>query len=233
MEQRRKQYANEIRINISRLENAQKRDEVTLKNLPGLKLAQDIFLKKQSELQTALEKRKAELTTLQQREQDYLSGDLDSEISTEMQKNASAAKVRAEVAAKKKKDSNRFEDEKKVREVEYKHRSDERNLQKDFGYYYRVYCKANETLPDYMRENLADMPNNKGYIWRDCWFMGEKPLEEGQPSIMFEKKKGGIMHIHEIDQYSHKIYEKNGKEKKRLISSMVRKPKTHKQLHIK
>ena len=48
MEQRRKQYANEVRLNISRIERAQKRDEETLTNLNKLNLAHDLYIKKQT-----------------------------------------------------------------------------------------------------------------------------------------------------------------------------------------
>jgi hypothetical protein len=88
-----------------------------------------------------------------------------------------------------------------------------------------LYSKANETLPNYIKTNLADMPGNKGYIWRDCWFFGRKPDEYGQPIVMFEKKKGSIMYIHEIYPHEHKIFEKIGKERKTLISTKIRQGK--------
>lgn len=221
----RKRYANEIRLNMSRIEIAQKRDEETLKNLYKLNISPEIIKKKKAELTIAMEKRQDELFSLGQRERDFLEGRLDQEINSEIKKNSSDAKVRNDIAVKKKTFSSKekVDDEKRVREVDYQSKSEDRNLRKDYGFYYRLYCKADETLPDYIRTNLVDMPNNKGYIWRDCWFMGDKPAEQNQPMIMFEKKRGGIMHIHEIDSYEHKIFEKNGKEKKKLISSSPRK----------
>jgi len=217
MDHRRKQYASETRLNISRMKIVQSRDEESLKNLRNLNLNLELLQKKQTDLKDAIEKRKENIFVLEQREKDFLSGKLDQEISKELKKNTCEANIRFE--SSKKKDLNK--QEKKFNQFDYGYNAEERNRQKDYIYYYRLYCKANETLPEYMRENLADMPNNKGYIWRDCWFFGEKAQEHGQPTIMFEKKKGSVMHIHEIDNYEHKIFEKIGKEKKKLISSSI------------
>ncbi len=96
-----------------------------------------------------------------------------------------------------------------------------RGGQRDY-YYYLKLCNS---LPSYMERNLSSMPNNKGYIFRGMWFLGEKRAERGKNTILFEKKRGGIMYIHEISKTEHSIYEKKGKEKKRLISRTLRKKK--------
>lgn len=226
MDQRRKQYATEIHENIIRMEAAQKRDEESLKNLRNLNLPVELFQKKQATIKTAIEKRQENMFNLEERKRDFLAGRLDQEISQELDKNTKDAKNRAEAAIKRKKEISKLEEGKKVRDIEQQFKNEERNTRKDHAFYYRLHCKANETLPDYMRKNLADMPNNKGYIWRDCWFFGDKPTEQGQPTIMFEKKRDGIMHIHEIDFYEHRIFEKVGKERKTLLSVKSRKIKS-------
>jgi hypothetical protein len=226
MEQRRKQYASEIRLNITRIENAQKRDEEILKNLGKLNLPVDISKRKHSDLTELLANRQDELFNLEQRERDYLSGKLDEEIKEEIQKNTIAGKNRQEAISKKKKEKYIDDETKHAKLTDKRYREDDKNISRDHAYYYKQYNWANQSLPDYMRENLADMPNNKGYIWRDCWFLGDKPAEHGQPTIMFEKKRGGVMHIHEIDRYEHRIFEKIGKEKKKLISAKKRKIRT-------
>lgn len=223
MEQRRKQYANEIRLNITRLENAQKRDSETLKNLGKVNISAEIYSQKQAEMKALIEKRQEELYNLAQRESDYISGRLDNEIKKDMEKNALAEKSRQEAFSKKKQDLRKEEEEKRAKLTDKRHKDDERNPAKDYAYFHKQFYWANESLPEYMRENLVDMPNNKGYIWRGCWFFGDRPSEPRQPIIMFEKKKGGIMCIHELDQYEHRIFEKIGKEKKRLISTKPKK----------
>ena len=222
MEQRRKQFANEIRLNITRMEKSQFRDDEVLKNLKNINLSQEILHKKQNELKTNIEKRRIEISNLEKREQDYLNGKLDSEITQELRENADAIKTRNEIIVKKKKEILKENEEKKAKLTDKKYKNDDWNLAKDYRYYYKQFCRANESLPDYIRENLITMPNNKGYMWRNCWYYGEQPAEYGQPTIIFDKKRGGIMHIHEIDQYEHRIYEKNGKERKKLISTFQR-----------
>jgi hypothetical protein len=93
--------------------------------------------------------------------------------------------------------------------------------QRDY-YYYLKLCNS---LPSYMERNLSCMPNNKGYIFRGVWFLGEKPAERGKNMILFEKKRN-ILYIHEISKTEHIISEKRGKkEKKKEISRTLRKKK--------
>lgn len=73
-------------------------------------------------------------------------------------------------------------------------------------------------LPDYIIENLKEMPSNKGYIWKGIWCFGELKSKNQFPLILFEKIRGGNLHIHEISEKYHSIFEKVGKNNKNLIS---------------
>ena len=64
---------------------------------------------------------------------------------------------------------------------------------------YRHYCMADRTLPAYMERNLTDMPNNKGYLWKDVTFYGKKPDEKNGQTIIFEKGIDKLI----IHQYSY------------------------------
>ena len=79
---------------------------------------------------------------------------------------------------------------------------------------------CNITPPQYMQDNLKDMPANKGYIWKGRKFYGEKKAVS-KDEIMFEKKRGENLHIIETvtrGYYRYEtIYEKIGNEK-RLVS---------------
>ena len=68
--------------------------------------------------------------------------------------------------------------------------------------------RTDAKLPEYMRRNLREMPNNKGYIFRGIQYYGEKKPERNKPTILFEKNRG-ILNIHEITKNEHKIYQKN------------------------
>lgn len=74
-----------------------------------------------------------------------------------------------------------------------------------------------DTLPKYIKKNLSDMPNNKGYIYKGTWFYGLKKPETKQPNVMFEKLRNGILRIHETSDTEYKVYEKSGKDMKQLV----------------
>ena len=97
--------------------------------------------------------------------------------------------------------------------------------QKDLNREYNRFEKNSDSLPNYMKKNLSEMPNNKGYIWKNIRFYGELPAKENEPDILFEKTRGSIMYIHEITHHEHKIFEKNGKERKKFYKSIPRNDK--------
>lgn len=73
-------------------------------------------------------------------------------------------------------------------------------------------CNQEAKLPDYIRENLAKMPCNKGYIWKGIWYFGkqsEDPRDRGV-IIMFERQRGGDQLIHELKPgHFHRVLRKN------------------------
>jgi rubrerythrin len=73
-------------------------------------------------------------------------------------------------------------------------------------------------MPQYMKDNLQKMPNNKGYIWKKIHYRGFLPAEEPSDlTIMFEKQ-GSSLVIHEYSKKSYKIFEKKEKNRpKELI----------------
>lgn len=224
MEQRRKQYASEIRLEICRLEKSQKRDEEVLEGIHKLGLRPDVLNKKREEIQLTMERRKDAIFKYQVKESEYLSGRLDDEIINQYTTSKKKEKMRNDdVLSKRKKNLEEEENKReKMEEKRYKDNED-KYIEKNYKYYYKQFCKAEETLPDYIRNNLDDMPNNKGYIWRGCWFLGNKKREWNSPLILFEKQRGGVLLINEIDDREHRIFEKRGKERKTLLSKRLRK----------
>ena len=93
---------------------------------------------------------------------------------------------------------------------------------KDFIREYSRFERNSNTLPNYMKTNLSEMPNNKGYIWKNIRFYGELPAQRNQPDVLFEKLRGGILRIHEITSHEHLIFEKRGRERKTLIKTIPR-----------
>jgi len=227
MDIKRRQYASEIHAHILRTEKAQEREEETLEKLVYLNLGKEVHIQKKAELTESINNRNNFISELQEKEKNIMSGKYDQELSDQYNKEKDKQKIILDAKKKHKKDI--------VKEIEVKKEQltiherarnpDIRRIKKDYDYFYRLYCKAEETLPDYIRKNLSEMPGNKGYIWRGCWYFGKNPPESHQV-IMFEKMRGGIMRIHEVEPTVVKIYEKMGKEKKQLVSTqrrMVRK----------
>ena len=88
---------------------------------------------------------------------------------------------------------------------------------------YYHFCKASSTIPRYMRRNLSSMPNNKGYFWKSVACFGERRRERGKPIVLFDRKRGGLLIIHEWTEFYYTIYHKKGRARKILISSTLRK----------
>jgi hypothetical protein len=216
----RRQYCNEVRDSITRLQKAIQRETVPKNNI----------------------KREEDLKNLQKKEIDINVGLYDHEFVKNKEVATGVGNVKNKSnfikvdgglmskealpqsrIAKPKPNQSKAKQAKSGNAQEFDYMEDKviKYRNKDYEYYYKQYEKAVETLPDYIKENLKTMPSNKGYIWRGCWYFGMKNAEKNQPCVMFEKLRGGILRIHEITN-EHKIYEKNGKEQRKLISSKIR-----------
>ena len=101
-----------------------------------------------------------------------------------------------------------------------------REITRDKRRLYNIICKSMTNFPDYIKQNLKDMPNNKGYIWRNVYYWGEKDYDPTKPCILFEKTKYKL-YIHEITDTQHILFEKSGKQKKILIKKEERNQDTN------
>jgi len=167
-----------------------------------------------------------EIEKLKQRLIDLSNGGLDEQLKNVSTETDKICKEQQIVIDKKLKDKN----EKKIK--------DKVNLDKEYNIFrkregisdYGIiketdrYFKNCQSIPDYMIANLKDMPSNKGYIWKGIHCYGIKPKENNNICTMFEKCWGGILKIHETTKTTYKVYEKVGKEQKKLIIDEVRNP---------
>jgi hypothetical protein len=130
----------------------------------------------------------------------------------------------------------KIEDQKTKKEGQQKTQEQNKsNKNSDFSNRQRKYDmnKAYERflsieLPSHMTENLKNMPQNKGYIFKNVWFFGELPIGKNQPLypvVMFENRGGGIKVIHEIYEYEHLIFTKFGDNRKELEQRILRNKK--------
>ena len=87
-------------------------------------------------------------------------------------------------------------------------RRDSNRLKRNIEYEHRRMLEVEATLPPYIRDNLRNMPNNKGYIHKGIWYFGSRPAD-GSLIVMHERRHNGAIHVHEILYGSYpRIYEK-------------------------
>lgn len=178
--------------------------------------------------QSTISGQQEKVQEFEQRLVDLAKGILDDEIMSMIQTNTSLVKQKNEKAQKKKavKAENDSKNAKiaerqyqKNREIDYKNRVSMYEMQRA----YERLCDMD--FPSYLSANLRDMPNNKGYIWRGVWYMGQLPPENNGVCVMFEKQRGDVMIIHEYTSTEHVIYKKVGKGPKEYMSATSRTPK--------
>lgn len=188
----------EKEVEILFLEKIQERERIKLNNLKSLNIPEELFMQKKVEIENGISIREKKISDLKN---GYIQ----------------EPEIKKEIKIKPK---NKLDCDKivfKPRE-EDSYNNSEKKFDKDCKYWYKQYLRACEKLPDYMREKLRDMPNNKGYIWNGCIFFGDRRSEKGKDVVLFEKERGGDLLIHEIDSEECRIYRKSGKDKKKLVS---------------
>ncbi len=75
--------------------------------------------------------------------------------------------------------------------------------------HYKKFTSINNTIPEYIYQNLKKWPNNKGYIWKDISYYGEKP-SESKIVYMIEPQRG-FEYLHEIHPDKHILKMKRGR----------------------
>jgi hypothetical protein len=160
-----------------------------------------------------------EIKELQGRLVDLASGKIDAELKRQRREDTLVERKKTTEKRQKKMDEMADKKNQHAASKDYwnrtikasrEHRYNERSAKRGYDYVLRV----QRTLPQYIRANLSNMPNNKGYIWRGVHYYGLKdPEGEKANTIMFENSKGQL-YIHE---WSHDFltYTKKVKRDKR------------------
>lgn len=223
MDKLRLNERNITNTNIKHTESVIKRAKDTIERLRSQENSE--FNRKHiDKIIVSLNENEDKLLALHKRYDDVGAGLLDDELNESVLKSNTIVKDKQLISDKKVKDKNQKKlEDKAYLDAEYKQRRNDgfsaNYLQKETDKFYRD-CS---TIPDYIQQNLKDMPNNKGYIWRGVWCFGEKP-KESDTTTLFEKCKGGILKIHEYTRTSYKMFEKQGKNQKTLVIDNYRKP---------
>lgn len=226
MDQLRINEKNKIRIELNDVKKNIERNNETIKRLSNIQEHVEFYNKQITKLENKNIDDSKIAIELEKKLLDIDNGLYDHTINLQISNNNNDSKMKQEASDKKcklKKDQKQ-EDRKKL-DLEYK------TFRKHDGI--SAYGMQKETdrfffnmasIPDYMKQNLKTMPCNKGYIWKGIHFMGSLKPENNNVTIMFEKCRGGIMKIHEITRRTHIIYEKQGKNQKKLVSNVQRNP---------
>jgi hypothetical protein len=219
---------NKIKIEIKDLLFLNERDEETIINIK--KLANNTFnTNKIDSLKNNIKERKENIIKIEQRLLDLASGFLDKELQNTRIESTKIINDKYNISKNKKNQKKKEQEEgKKISQKYYK---DTRQNDREFRYYNKgidretkYYYKKLDTIPEYMIKNLKTMPNNKGYIWRGIYCYGDKPSQDDNHTILFEKRKG-VLTIHEwirgkdFTQYiiSEKQQRQEGRYKKNKI----------------
>ena len=223
MDIKRKDHIQHINQRILLLEKAIEADEGMLDNLKE-QGATSFVLAQVDKITNRNNNRREEIETLTRRSEDISSGLLDEELVQEMSDTKNKMIAANELMLAKK---NRLREQKQIASDKSKlfyqktARADRENRfrEKDMQRVYLNYLKMVDTIPEYISKNLEEMPNNKGYLWRGIECYGKKDGAQGGGStILFEKKKGGLLVIHDRSPTEYKIFHKKGKDRKSLYS---------------
>ena len=219
---------NKIKIEIKDLLFLNERDEDTIQNIK--KLANNTFnTNKIDSLKNNITERKENIIKIEKRLLDLSSGVLDDELQNIIK--SSTKIINEKYQASQNKKNQKKKEKEQDSKISQKYYKDTRQNDREFRYYNKgvdretkYYYKKLSTIPDYMIKNLKTMPNNKGYIWRGIYCYGDKPSQDNNHTILFEKRKG-VLTIHEwirgkdFTQYiiSEKQQRQEGRYKKNKI----------------
>ena len=228
MESKRLSKKNEIRIQIRNLSRYIETDTATINRLKHLESNTDFNINQVSKLRLKNDERTIEIEKLNQTLIDLDSGNLDKEILKEYHDSQLKVQIKENETRRKKKEllEIKKEDRRKTNEkwkatitADKKERYNLKGINSSEKFFFRT-CN---TMPGYILKKLANMPNNKGYIWKGIYCFGELPAERNNITVMFEKLPKGTLRIHEIHRTEINIYEKQGKNPRKFVSKRLRK----------
>ena len=197
----------------------------TNRTLPQSGIRDESYISKQiSENNILIDQSNERIEDLKDRIKKIDKGELDDEISAEIDDSTKKVRTKEQIFFKKQtiKNEEHAEKKKKIQDV-YTLERKLNYTQKQLNYEMR---KDGERfmsfeIPDYISENLKNMPNNKGYIWKGVWCFGELPPEKDNICVMFEKQRETTF-IHDIYPGEHIIYKKTNNAPREHVKTIRR-----------
>ena len=210
-------YKNDIRLHKKLLENNQK----TISNLTQQK-ATNFVINKVKKLGEKVKEIKSQIIILEKKIKDIDTGALDDEIEKSLLEEQKKLDEKLNIKSRRKNEETKIKSERskisknyyeKNRQTMRKQRYNQRGWKSCYNYYVRT----SQKLPHYMKKNLSNMPNNKGYLWRDIAFYGERPPERNKPTVLFQRERDGSMIIHEWTPSHYNKYRKKTKQDRKVL----------------
>jgi len=229
MEVKRRSERHKVKIEIRDQEKYNELDSATIQRFKRTN-ATEFNVKQIEKLKIKIADRNEKLLDLRDRLLTIDTGCLDDELNETLAKSKAEIDIKTAETKRKKIENKKEKMERKAVGDAYwkatiKACRAQRYLVKDCARSYNHFTKSCDSIPPYMKRNLADMPNNKGYIWKSIHCYGELKPERNKPTVLFEKKRGGVLVIHEWTAREYRVYEKVGKDRKTLVSRQMKKPK--------
>jgi len=228
MEQMRRFYINKLRDDLRELESykIQTINAISrFKSMPASDVTKTklrTLAEESRNLDDKIESKRTEL-------RDTEMGKKDAEIKDTSEKNRVIQEAKLKDSKRKKSQLAREKED--LLESTYKKlRSTYSNDRKETGtinYEYRKFKRKVDTIPGYLLNNLSNMPNNKGYIWKGIWLMGDLPEQEPRDILTMFERRGDLLIIRESDNYKVRIYHKYGRGRKTLVESYAFKKPLH------
>lgn len=237
MEVQIRKFRNEVQDEINETQKLIKRAEENIQRLKSNKQSfdpQKLIERNKQDLET----HKKALGELNKKLNLIETGEYEKTLKTEMEANKLLIKSKSETTKKKKQNAtgSRVVETKTTTTTDAKTDKQpnkqtnkynnfrfpyERDIEKEMRNAEKYYFKDCASVPDYMREKLDNMSNNMGYIWKDIWCFGSKPVHSNRKEYtLFEKRNGKfLVHHYDMDRRIYNLYEKDNNNNKKLISS--------------
>ena len=239
IEKQRKYHINKLQDEIRSLKTYKRQGEETIDRFKDSEHRNTEFVKnKMKNIEDSINNWNISIYDKEEEILNIRRGEMDAKLINDMKERVEKQKTlkQSHMNKKKNKEEKKKKDKKVITEYAQSMRDmnrKQRYLGNDINRAYHRYMKISSMFPDYLRKNLKNMPNNKGYIWRDMWFMGELPEEPGRPTVMFERKNRDLLIIRESDDYEVRIFEKRGKNRKILTQKIKRNTRNRENSRIK
>lgn len=222
MENIRREHKLQLSQSIRDQRNKIKWSEQTLSQLKNQTFSNQYVSKVQDDCKSKIEQSKSEISHLEEKLRELDAGLLDTELLSDHQQTqqhfhhklelSQAKKQQKKIDSQEARKSSKHRFKSEIKEA-WTHEHHRREMVRE----YHRYLKSLEFLPKYIRKNLSEMPNNKGYVWRGIYLYGDLPEIEGDPIALFEKLPKNVMLIHEWKGDTYRVYRKEGKTSKYLV----------------